>query len=317
MKLNPEHNPLGYFFYKALRFLVLLVVLDQGLGWVLNQLYFSQDSGKYYRMTHSLMETEADVLLVGTSHTVRHFVPEVFADSLDQTVYNIGARGQNLYYCAALVDAILDRHQPQRLIVNIDPDMFLMPENYDKLSDLKPYYWKEKGIRPHVEKRGFWEKVKLTSRLYTYNSTLIHLVRYLAVPQKDYDGYLPLEGQSKVKFTESDQKLDAPDFAATEDQLALLEDMVKEAKDKGSEVIFVISPILAGDYIHNAAIEEMARAHDVPLFNYSLDKRFVQKNELFGDVSHLNHEGAVLLSSDLSHQIKNLHSPKLAQNHNE
>lgn len=315
MKLSVEQNPIGYFFYKALRFLVLLVVLDVGIGFLLNQLYFNQDSGKYYRMTHSLMETQADVLLVGTSHTVRHFVPEVFADSLEETVYNIGARGQNLYYCAALVDAVLDRHQPEKLVINIDAEMFQQPGNFDKLADLKPYYWKVAGVQPHLEQRGFWEQFFVLSKLYTYNSTLVHLLKYSFVPQEDFNGYLPMEKVSTKSFTEADQKKNRPDFETTETQLALLEQMVQEAQEKGAEVIFVVSPILAGDWIHSAAVEALAQKYNVPYWNYSLDERFVLNNELFGDQSHLNHQGATLLSQDVSHRIKSHTSNKLAQNH--
>ena len=46
MKLDLAHNAIVFFFYKGLRFLLLLVALDFGLGYMLNQLYFKQESGK-------------------------------------------------------------------------------------------------------------------------------------------------------------------------------------------------------------------------------------------------------------------------------
>lgn len=313
MNLNVTQNPIGYFLYKGLRFLILMVILDLGIGFLLNQLYFAQESGKFARVTHSVMETDAEVLLVGTSHTVRHLVPQIFADSLGQTVYNIGARGQNLYYCAAVVDAVLDRYTPEKLVVNIDAEMFFAPDNYDKLSDLKPYFWKAKAVQPYLEKRSLWERSLLLSRLYTYNSTLIHLLKYKFFPQKDFDGYLPIYEVSQKKVSEAAQKLNSEDFEVTESQLSLLESMITKSQAKGTKVVFVISPILAGDRIHNSAIESLAARYDVPLWNYSLDKRFVLKNELFGDQSHLNHDGAVLLSTEIAHRIKSLNSEKLAE----
>lgn len=314
MKINVEQHSIWYFFYKGLRFLLLVAVVDIGLGFVLNQLYFSQKSGKYHRISHALSETEAEVLLAGTSHSLRHLVSPVFADSLNQTVYNIGSKGQNLYYIAALVDAILDRYQPDKIVLTIDRDMFRNAETYDKLSDLKPYYWREKSVQRHLDKRGPLEKIKLLSKLYTYNSTLLHILKYQTSKQEDQDGYLPLYEVSKRQYSEADRNLDTPDFPTNEEHLVLLEELVQKAKTLGVGVYFVISPELNGEYIHNSAIEAIASRHKVPLWNYSLDERWILKNELFGDHTHLNHQGAVMLSSDLVHKIKSIDSKKLAHN---
>lgn len=291
------------FWLRAIRFLILLLVLDQSVGTLLHYLYFSQTSGKYYRITQGLLETEADVLLAGTSHAVRHFVPRVFADGLNKTVYNIGARGQSVYYSVAVTEAIFDRHTPELIVLNIDSDMFRSPGNYDKLSDLKPYYRDVAALRKHIEKRGSLEKYKLFSRLYEFNSTLIHIVRYLAVPQEDHDGYLPMFKQSDSKYLSNEQKLITPEIPVAADQLVLLESMFRMVQNRGSKVVLVISPILAGDYIHSVAVGALAKKYNIPVLNYSLDERLVRKPELFGDQSHLNNQGALILSQDITHRI--------------
>ncbi|MEO0472485.1 MAG: hypothetical protein AAF206_22875, partial [Bacteroidota bacterium] len=288
-----------------LRFVLFFMILDVASGFILNQLYFNQKSGKFHRTTYSLAQTEADILLVGTSHTVRHYIPSIFSDSLNKSCYNVGARGQNLFYCAAVVDQILERHQPKQIVMNIDPDLFTEAAMLDKLAALKPYYRSQEAVQPYVEKRGPLEKFKLFSSFYTYNSTLIHILKYSFLPQKDFDGYLPMEGTCKKTFSETDRKLDGPGFKVTEEQMELLEDMVKNITAKNVQLTFVISPILAGDYIHSQQIESLARQYEVPLWNLSLDERFVLKNELFGDQSHLNHQGATLFSSVVSQKLKN------------
>jgi len=303
MPISSTHRPALYFFYRAFRFVLILVFLDLAGGWIIKRLYSSQTTGKFSRITHSITKTEADIVLVGTSHTVRHYVPQVFKDSLNKTVYNLGARGQNLYYCVAIVDQLLDRHSPETMIWNIDPELFYGAGNYDKLSDFRPYYWQHKPLRKYVDMQGPWERVKLLSHFYTYNSTLIHLLKYKFAPQKDFDGYLPLKKVTQMKVSKADQQLYGPELEIAEQQIELLEGVLKKAKDKGIEVVFVVSPILAGDRIHSSELEELAGRYQIPFWNYSLDERFILKNELFGDKSHLNHTGALRFSSELSQRL--------------
>lgn len=292
------------------RFVLLLLILDLVIGWGLQKWYFSQSSGKYHRITYALQETEAEILFVGTSHAVRHFIPSIFTDSLGMSAYNLGARGQHLYYCDAMLAGILDRYTPRKIVINIDRDLFYGEANFDKLSDLKPYYWNIPVLRPHLQQRGSMERFLLLSKLYTYNSTIVHLLRYSAKAQKDFNGYLPLEANMPDNYQLTVADTSGDDFMASDTQIALLEQRIVQAKRAGAEVYLVISPIISGDWIRNRKIEAMAKRQSVPLWNYTQDQRLVGKNQYFGDAIHLNHAGAEIMSKDLAHRINN-YSPAM------
>lgn len=309
MAVAPQHSALKQVLIRGGRFLLLLVLLDLLVGWGLQKWYFSQSSGKYHRITHALHDTEAEILFVGTSHAVRHFIPSIFTDSLNQSAYNLGARGQHLYYCDAMLAGILDRYTPSKIIINIDRDLFYGEGNFDKLSDLKPYYWNTPILRAHIDQRGPMERFLLLSKLYTYNSTVLHLLRYTAKAQKDFDGYLPQYTSMPEDYTPETADSTGYDFRAGFSQLQLLEQRLVQAQAAGSEVYFVISPIISGDYIRNRAIESMAERLNIPLWNYSRDSRLIGQNQYFGDEIHLNHAGAEIISKDLAHKIKNYSPP--------
>lgn len=300
-----QHSELRQVLLRGGRFVLLLVALDILIGWGLQKWYFSQSSGKYHRITHALHETEAEMLFVGTSHAVRHFIPSIFSDSLDLSAYNLGARGQHLYYCDAMLAGILDRYTPRKIVINIDRDLFYGEANFDKLSDLKPYYWNTPVLRPIIEQRGPMERFLLLSKLYTYNSTLIHLLRYSAKAQKDFHGYLPLQAVMPDNYIAEAADTNGFDFAAAYSQLVLLEQRIVQAQQAGSEVYLIISPIISGDMIRNREIEAMAQRLEIPIWNYSRDQRLIGQNQYFGDEIHLNHAGAEILSKDLAHKIKN------------
>ncbi|MEL7532287.1 MAG: hypothetical protein AAFN10_13300 [Bacteroidota bacterium] len=309
MAVANQHSALKQLLLRGGKFVLLLLLLDIVVGWGLQKWYFSQSSGKYHRITHALHQTEAEILFVGTSHAVRHFIPSIFSDSLGLSGYNLGARGQHLYYCDAMMAAILERYTPRKIVINIDRDLFYGEANFDKLSDLKPYYWNTPVLRPHIEQRGPMERFLLLSKLYTYNSSVVHLIRYSAKPQTDLNGYLPQYKTMPENYIPAAADTTGFDFQVGHSQLQLLEQRLVQAQAAGSELYFVISPIISGDYIRNREIEKMAARLQVPLWNYSRDSSLIGQNQYFGDEIHLNHAGAEIISKDLAHKIKNYSSP--------
>ncbi|MEL6593970.1 MAG: hypothetical protein AAFQ68_27960, partial [Bacteroidota bacterium] len=218
--------------------------------------------------------------------------------------YNLGARGQHLYYCDAMLDAILARYTPKAIVINIDRDLFYAEGNYDKLSDLKPYYWDIPILQAHLQQRGPFEQYLLCSGLYTYNSTIIHLLRYTAKPQPDFAGYLPLDKRLPEAYQAEKADQSGNDFVASKAQISLLEQRIQQAQQAGSKVYLVISPIVSGDWIRNRQLEDMAKRLNVPFWNYSQDQDHIRKKLYYVDDIHHNHAGAQIFSRKVAQQIK-------------
>ena len=92
----------------------------------------------------------------------------------------------------------------------------------------------------------------------------------------------------------------------------------KLKEEKNINMVWVISPIFESDssdfsdYKEYEFVKEIAKCHDIPVFDYYLDSSFVEHNELFADRVHLNKTGAVLFTERFATDLKLLkekHNP--------
>ena len=89
-----------------------------------------------------------------------------------------------------------------------------------------------------------------------------------------------------------------------------LERIAKEKK-RGCSIIYVISPtyrtIDKRDY---DVVRDICKRNNIHLLEYENDKRFIGKEELFYDGSHLNDDGAIMYTKILASDVKRILSDK-------
>jgi len=295
-------------FLKIIKFIVIILLVDFVFGNISHKIFYSQKTGKYARTTNAIKENKAKVLIFGSSHAHRHYVPEVFEKELNKVSYNAGAEGQQLLFHLALQEMVLKRTTPELIILNID-DGFLFKSQiaYDRLSDLHPYYQEyRKTLKPIFKLNSDFVWAKFFFKSYQTNSTLVHALRYYASPQIDYQGYRPLFGKVSLEKKGSNTANSEKEYVEEIDQnfVAALEIFIKNAKENNVNVLFVTSPKYSGlDYSDNESflmISDIATREKVPLINLYNDQQFYKKHELFHDPSHLNDTGARLFTKRLS-----------------
>ncbi|WP_106794562.1 hypothetical protein [Aquimarina sp. Aq78] len=297
---------------KLVKFIVILLITDFVLGAISKQVFFSQETGKYARSTHAINETNAKVLVLGSSHAHRHYVPKVFEEELNTSSYNAGAEGQQLLYHAALQKMILKRTTPDLIILNIDEDfLYTSKEAYDRLSDLHPYYANHRReLKPILGLKSKLIGFKLFFRSYQTNSTIVHAIRYYASPQIDYKGYRPLFGKVKPSDSTDEILLNEEDKKIDQNFVKVLRDLIATAKNKKVNLVFVTSPTL--QHVDNSknisftTIQEIAKKENIPLVDFFNSKQFVSQYKLFHDTSHLNNDGAELFTKLLADKIKRM-----------
>jgi len=310
-----KKNQLTLFFSKAIKFLAVFLLIDFSLGAVAKYLFFHQSSGKYARITYSLEKVNSDILIFGSSHANRHYVPTVFEKKLKLSCYNAGVQGQDILFHSAIEEIILNRIKPKIIILNIDENwLFESKESYDRLADLHPYYSNYSNvIKPILSLRSKFEYLILYLKSYKFNSTIVHIVKYFFQPQLSQNGYNPLYG-----------KMSAPVLKTTQPRIKLNEETVKKqidtnfinalnrfiqiTKKNNIKLFFVESPNVNGIEIKNQSnemIEEIIQKSSVPFIEFSGNKNFIGKYPLFNDDSHLNNNGAILFSELPSDSISN------------
>ena len=109
------------FVLKLAVFIMLLIVLDVGIGSLLRVFYFRQKSGLNFRLTQSLTHCTTDVLVLGSSRAAAHYVPSVMEEVLGMSCYNTGRHGQSLLYSYAVQQAVLNRYRPDVFILELFP----------------------------------------------------------------------------------------------------------------------------------------------------------------------------------------------------
>ena len=311
------------FIKKLSLFIALLLVLDLVMGRLMETVFYLQPSGKYARLTRAVKNTTADIIIFGSSHAHRHYVPSILEKGTGLECYNAGTKGQGMIFNMALQEVMFSHHVPKISILNIDPRFLCKDEKqYEKLADLLPYYRKNHELRKVLLLRGPFEKYKLFSRLYPYNSTLVHIAYFYLNPQKDYSGYRPLIGNLKQRISirnvqnedmEEQENDDEDTFEKKEIDPKCVEALNKFITNcflNGSKLLIVVSPNFAGNAYENDPsfdkIKNIVSLYNVPFLNYSNHHLFALNGEYFHDFQHMNEKGAKLLSHMITKQLVTL-----------
>lgn len=292
---------------RILLFGLLLIILDFSIGHVLEWMFFNQKKGIFYRATFGLENSTADVLIFGSSSANHHFVPEIISEGLKMTVYNQGRDSMEILYDYAMLKGILKRYTPKVIILNLTPSELSSVDNYDKLFTLLPYYKKHPEMRDIIMLRSKFEHVKLLSRIYPFNSTIITMIPGLLKKElnKPNLGYIPLYKEmdpysKEIKTFKEEPILDTNRVKAFESFITL-------CKKKGIKLFIIFSPWFYVKTETTATINaatNLSQQYGIPVFNLILDTEFLGNAHLFMDEGHLNHEGASKFSIIIVERIR-------------
>jgi hypothetical protein len=297
--------------YKIMLVFGLFLLCDRLAGLVLDWLRDHSPDGRYYKTSYSLGSCKEDVIIIGSSRGEQNFVSKIIEDSLGLRCWNASRGGQGLPYFRAIEEGILSRYTPKVVILNVDELDLVTPPDFEIAGVLRPYYHSCAPIRPVLNKASAFEWVLLQSRLYEYNSSFYYLLRPYLV--RGLDGKTTDKGwkPNRRKLNMGDtarEETDETDYTTLNDEaVAMFETFVSKIRQKGSQLIIVVSPnygrnsdaSLTVEYLRNKSKQE-----NIPLFVYSSDKDFITKPGYFADRDHLNVTGALIFTKDLVHKIK-------------
>lgn len=295
-------------------FFVIIVVflLDLIIGKTLNYLYFKETSGIHYRTTYSIDSTVAELLVFGASKANRHYDSELFEKDLGLSSYNCGRDGSSILYSYALFKAVTKRYKPKIIIFDINPsELFYDTQSYDRLSSLLPYYKNHSEIQDIIELRSHFERIKLISKIYPYNSSLLTIgignMEFNKKRKGDNLGYVPLFN-SIIDTTIHNIEID--EGILDKNKLSALSDLIKYCKTANINLVFIQSPMYAcvSNSKSTEFVEKMTNGENVIFWNYINDHEFLSKPEYFQDQYHLNDKGAKYFSRQVISKLKNINS---------
>lgn len=303
-----EKKSYSYLIIKLVIFLTLFFFLDLIVGTFLSKLYFKQTSGWEYRTKYSIEDTGADILIFGASRAQQQYNPVFFEERLKQTCYNVGRDGESFFYYYAVFKSILKRYMPKMIILDIENGVFKADQSsYDRLSVLLPFYKKHPEIQSVIELKGPFEKLKLQSKVYPYNSMLFKIAigntEFNKKRNIDINGYVPLSRalNEPVRNVTISKKYDLDS-----NKLNLYQSFIDECLKANIKLFIVCSPYylnLIGTDTSMTIAKNVAKSNSIQFFDFSKDVFFLKNPTLFDDTVHLNMEGAKIFSNNLIDSI--------------
>ena len=293
-----------------------MFVLDRSIGAVLQHYFFAKKNGFDYRTNYVMNTAKPDVLIFGSSRASYHYNTKVLQDSLKISVYNAGRDLSYIQYHYALLQGVLKRYSPKLIVLDTRPNEFQKfenGENYDRLNVLLPYYDTHPEIREVVELRSPYEKVKLLSKIYPYNSLILsELVELLPIARYKKDdsenGYIVKNGNfnsPRGPYTVDDEV----------DPVAALyyKKFVQVCKAKNIKLVIAYSPMYQNiDTLRNRNLlfaKQVCKENNLPLIDYLYDPQF-NTPQYFYDKLHLNGAGSTLYSQRIVRRLREVLNSK-------
>ena len=315
-KYDFKKNPYKRFFFNLCVLFVFVFLIDFLIGNILGNYYFKKQRNYNYRTTYAIDSTKADLLIFGSSRANHHYQPEIFENRLGLTAYNVGRDGEFIFYHYAILKAILKRYSPKIIILDFSPGDFSRNNDfYDRLSYLLPYYKSHPEMRSIIELKSSFEKLKLLSYIYPYNSSILPIFSQNVVlqPEKklDIDGYLPI-----TRILDDSIKVDNNPIKYEVDStiINVYESYIRDCIKSKVKLYIICSPYFRKstnkDYSVKLAIQ-IAKKYNVTFLDYLQDSIFINHAKLFDDPAHLNNEGAKLFSIIVADSIASNQNRKI------
>lgn len=303
-----KKNVYQKFLMKVFALFITVVLLDFIIGSLLSIFYFKQESGMLYRTTYSIEKTTEDLLIFGSSTAIHNYCPDIFEEKLKMSTYSAGIDGNSIFYHYAVLKGVLKRYIPKVIIYDFTIHEFSKDqESYDRLSSLLPYYKTHPEIRSIVDLKSPYEKYKLLSDIYPFNSSIFSIAAGNAEFNKkrrgDIKGYVPLTNIWSDPINDGsafvNSKLDS-------NKIKIYESFITDCVNSKVKLYIVCSPYFSRpNYVSNSVVlgNKIAAKYHIPFFDYSKDSSILNNPKLFADIGHLNDEGAKVFSNKVVNSL--------------
>ena len=282
----------------------LFFVIDRTVGLLLKQLYSQSNTTDEYKIGFSNTETTDEMLFMGSSRCLHHFVPSVFEEAYGITCFNAADWGiKNIYYHYGLLGNILSRYSPKAIVLEIHPCDFLDTpySGTERAGSLAPFCGMSDECDEMLKISGNYWGYKL-SMTYRYTGSLPGLLLgHWGNMDRSLKGWKPLYGQLDTTGLTAEEF----PFQVHQEKLKLLERFIQDCQAKGIRLGLIVSPMyICTDQDVFKVPRELSKQYNIPFFDYFRDPQFMGHAELFHDYGHLNREGAIIFSKKVCDDLK-------------
>ena len=291
--------------------MLLLILIDLSVGAGIGYLYRKAPHGANWTKENWLLDEQFDIVILGSSRALRHYVPKIIAEETGLSVFNAGQNGQYLLYSYGLEQLLLSKYTPQIIILDVLPSFIIKVDNpdeeFERLSTLAPFI-ENKSIQSLLTRGNVFEVLKYSSRMYRYNSTILSILENFRSPPLNVDNGYEIIGD--VRFHDRNPfildtlaKVEIDSF-----KLNILKDFLRDAHDSGVPVIAAFSPVSQPVSVHTQKVLEeyvdIFTEFNTPFLNYALPEfSYYMNQDLFIDIIHMDGIGAAQFSREFAKRL--------------
>lgn len=314
---------MGKFILNILLFLLPLLILVYLIDILIsNGLAKSNDDpGEFEVWTDIYNDNiDCDLAIYGSSRAWVHFNSKLIEDSLNLNVYNFGIDGYNfsIQYLRHL-EFIKHNKLPKHVILSCD--IFSLGKRKDlyQLNQFLPYMLWNKNMRDFTHSYiGFnaydyyIPLIRYFGKYEARNIALKHIGnnRNRNLAKFRYHGYKGVDKEWNTDFEKAKATIKEYNEVLDGNTIILLENFIKECKQKNINVILVYSPeyIDGQKFVTNRVdiinvYKSLANKYNLEFLDYSNSDLSYNK-ELFYNASHMNSRGADLFTNTLIMDLK-------------
>lgn len=302
-------------FKKIIWCFLILIVLDQISGRLLEHFFYQQFHGDDYITIQCLDSTSADIIIMGSSRASHHYHATRMQQRLKQEVFNAGRDNMGIHYTYATLQSLLTRHHPQYLILDIIPYNYLAGQqehvSYKEIQTaaLLPFASRHATIANFIHQWNPIEYYKMKSiKSYPYNSLIGAIVQnaYTHLGHHQVKGFEPVFGQ--IDLTTYTQPIYPfpHDTLLNKNAMDMLAACLQLAKQNQISCYVVVSPFyfrMPAYPNFSAALQQLCEQYQCRYIDYSRSQQFLMQSNLFYDELHLNETGAAMFSDLLVQQL--------------
>lgn len=283
-------------------FFAIVAVVDFSLGKVFHYLQ-ARAGGRTGAEYYVCEKATEDVIIMGSSRASHHYVPEIISEKLGLSCFNAGQDGNGIILQYGRWKMMSERYTPKLIIYDISSSFDMaVNDNMTYVDRLKPFC-RDASVMAYVSSIFPMERFKTKSSMYCYNYKFIEMSFDLLRKGdfKKVGGYIPLYGHIRNEVVEKGKPGKESLVDTDSVKLYYLEELIKEAKEKGTQVVLVVSPTWMGGSLTSDAyssIKAVADWYGVQFIEY-INSDICENPDYFEDSSHLNDKGARTFTDDL------------------
>jgi hypothetical protein len=307
------------FLIKSVAFLLLLILADWGIGSAIGFLYRKAPYGANWTKENWLLNKKYDVVILGSSRALRHYVPGVIAEETGLSVFNAGQNGQYMLYSYGLEQLLLSHYAPKLIVLDVLPSFIIKTDNpneeFERLSTLSPFIEND-SVRGLLTRGNVFENLKYASHMYRYNSKILSILENFRSPVDNVDnGY---EVMGDMKYHDRNpfivDRLNTVEIDSF--KLEILQKFITSAHAQNVNVIASFSPVCepvskrAADILqfYSSLFSEL----NTPFLNFTTtDYDHYMNLELFIDNIHMDGIGAEQFSTEFGKRLSTMRNDNL------